>query len=313
MNSTPRRGGNDLADILTGTWRQQQRDGFLLSSPTSGEIETRLVQDESSGMLWRFRWMPHREIRGDVQELQRRGILNPERDESKLYRDPRDSKGRHCFLCPQNIAECHPMERLVEMTLAGRRYFAGANFAWIEPNHFTVLDAEHVDQAYSRHALDAAVDLHRRTGGAYRVLFNGPGAGASIPWHMHFQITTEAMPIERLSLGRQGDYPTVVRRFELDAGVEDAHDYAVKWVEVDRDNHTINLLIATIEGAGAAAFIFPRDSRYSTASGKGLVGGFEASGDFCLSAPDERDTFDNADSSTARDILWQVRPPELRS
>ncbi len=315
MSLHTRPGENSLAETLTQTWRQQGRDGFLLSDLDSAEIETHLIEDESSGVLWRYRWMPHREIRGDVCELQQRGILNPDRDESKLYRDPRDAKGRHCFLCPQNIAECHPMERLVEMTLAGRKYYAGANFAWIEPNHFTVFDAEHVDQAFSRHALEAAVELHRKTRGEYRVLFNGAGAGASIPWHMHFQITTETMPIESLSHEHEADYPTVVRRFDLDRhdGLAEAHDYAVKWVNADSDNHTINLLITTIDEASMAAFIFPRDSRHSTAEGKGLVGGFEVSGDFCLSAPAERETFDKADARTARNILSQIHPPELKT
>lgn len=300
---------HDLAERLIATWAQQGREGFLLSALESAEIETREQDDPDCGVRWRFRWMPHREIRGDVTELQNRGILNPDRDETKLFRDPRDPKGRHCFLCPRNIAECHPMERLAPMNLAGRDYLAGANFAWIEPNHFTVMDAEHVDQAYSRHALDAAIDFHRQTDGRFRVLFNGPDAGASIPWHMHFQVTTAAMPIETMDPARQDQYPTPVQRFPAsnDSGIDRAHAYAGEWIALDPQHHTVNLLVTRIDG-GSGVFIFPRDKRRATAEGKGLVGGFEVSGDFVLSAPDEREVFLNSDAATARGILEQVHP-----
>jgi hypothetical protein len=39
-----------------------------------------------------------------------------------------------------------------------------------------------------------------------------------------------------------------------------------------------------------------------------LVGGFEVAGDFVLSAPAERATFDEADVETARGILEQIDP-----
>ena len=91
--------------------------------------------------------MPHREIRGDVAELERRGILNPDRNEAGLFRDPRDSSGRHCFLCSKNIVECHPMEVLVPMKLAGRDYLAGANFSWIEPDQRMEMVVHHAETA----------------------------------------------------------------------------------------------------------------------------------------------------------------------
>ncbi|MDY7109953.1 MAG: DUF4922 domain-containing protein [Planctomycetota bacterium] len=300
-----------LATILEETWAAQGRDGFLLTDPAGAGTETRQVRDEQTGVAFRFVWMPHRELRGDVAELERRGILNPDRDESKLFRDPADQTGRHCFLCRQNIEECHPMEVLVPMTLAGREYYAGANFAWIEPNHFTIMTAEHVPQAYDRHVLEAMIELHRRTGGRFRVLYNGPGAGATIPWHFHFQITTAAMPVEQLPPLRQREYPTVVRRFDGDAAyvADRAHAVAESWLADDREQRAVNLLVAST-GRGLSLFVFPRDRRRSSAPGKGLVGGFEVAGDFVLSAPAERETFEAADADTARDILTHIRPPD---
>jgi hypothetical protein len=302
----------NLADLLQRTWEQQAQDGFLLSDPHTVEIGTREVTDSGSGVRYRFRWMPHREIRGNIAELEKRGILNPNRDESKLFRDARDPHGRHCFLCAENIKECHPLETMVPLELAGQRYYAGANFAWIEPGHFTIFAAEHQDQAYSRHALEAMVELHTRTNGQFRVLFNGPGAGASIPWHLHYQITTAPMPIETLKPGSEDQYPTPVCRFELGSdgqGFERAHLAAEQWVRQNPEHHSLNVFIATID-VDPVLFIFPRDQRHATATGKGLVGGFEVAGDFVLSAPREEETFNNASVEIARSILEQITPPD---
>jgi hypothetical protein len=302
---------HSLAAILEETWAAQGRDGFLLTDPAGAGTESRQVRDARTGVTFRFVWMPHRELRGNVKELERRGILNPDRDESRLFRDPADETGRHCFLCRQNIEECHPMEVLVPMTLAGREYYAGANFAWIEPDHFTVMSAEHVPQVYDRHVLEAMVELHRRTGGRFRVLYNGPGAGATIPWHLHYQITTKAMPIEQLPPLRQREYPTVVRRFDGEATdvVDRAHAVADAWLSGDPEHRSVNLLVAST-GRVLSLFVFPRHRRHSSAPGKGLVGGFEVAGDFVLSAPAERQTFESATANTARDILAHIRPPD---
>lgn len=297
-----------LADRLLETWEQQARDGFLLTDPQTVDIPTREALDESCGVRFRFRWLPHREIRGDVAELERRGILNPRRDEKKLFRDPRDPHGRHCFLCRANIADCHPMERLVPITLAGRAYLAGANFAWIESAHFTVMSAEHVDQACSSHLLEAMCDLHRQTQGRFRVLFNGDGAGASIPWHLHLQITTTEMPIERMTDGGERAYPSAVHKYLLEGdGLARAQAAAEAWLTRDSDHHSLNLLVATT-GPQTAMFLFPRDKRRATARGKGLMGGFEMAGDFVLSGPAERALFDESSVALARRLLEDVRP-----
>lgn len=322
-----------LADSLTKLWADQGREGFLLTDPADVNIPVREALDPDCGVAYRFLWMPHREIRGDVAQLERRGILNPDRDASKLFCDPRDPQGRHCFLCAENIAHCHPKEVLVPIKLAGRDYFAGANFAWIEPDHFTLMAAEHVDQSYSQHVLDAMLDFHMKTAGRFRVLFNGCGAGASIPWHLHYQITTAAMPIERLQPGLEEGYPTAVYRFDIAgqpvgsdgfapaSGLGRAHVAVQRWLERDPEHHSVNILIATITDqsvgkgqpvgtAGPSIFVFPRDGRYATAPTKGLVGGFEVAGDFVLSAPREEETFRNSSVETARDILSHIRPPD---
>jgi hypothetical protein len=297
----------DLATCLIETWAQQGRSGFLLSDPQTAAIETKEALDPSCGVLFRFRWVPHRAIRCDVVELERRGTLNAQRDEARLFRDARDPRGGHCFLCADNIRECYPREVLVPLRLAGREYYAGANFAWIERDHFTVMAAEHTDQAYSQHALQAMLDLHTQTGGRFRVLFNGPGAGASIPWHLHYQITTCPMPIEAMPAGAESRYPIAVYAFSAADSAAEAHACAAEWLARDAPNHSVNILICGAVG-DARIFVFPRDQRRATVPGKGLVGGFEVAGDFVLSAPGEEPAFRAASADLARSILTQVRP-----
>lgn len=297
-----------LAATLIDTWQRQGRDGFLLTRPEQAAIETRDAEDPACGVRFRMRWMPHREVRGDVAELERRGILDPNRDSRKLYRDPRDPQGRHCFLCPANVRECHPLEELVPLRLAGRGLVAGANFAWIERDHFTVMPTEHVDQVYTADTLAEMLDLHAQTGGRFRVLFNGDGAGASIPWHRHYQITTECLPIESIDPQGLEAYPTPVRRFVAEDGNCPAADDAIRaWLSTDPGQHSLNLLVAT-RGAKTRVHFFPRDRRRATAPGKGMVGGFEVAGDFVFSAPEERAVFEAPVVETARRILSAVRP-----
>lgn len=297
-----------LTDTLIATWRSQGSDGFLLSDPDAPDIEIREVSDPISGVSFRFRWLPHREIRTNIAELERRGILDPDRDTTKLFRDSRDPSGRFCFLCERNIRECNPMEELIPMTLAGRQYFAGANFAWISRNHFTVMAAEHIPQDLAPDVVEAMIEVHTRTEGRFRVIYNGAHAGATIPWHLHYQITTDAFPVELLPPGADALYPTDVRRVAAATGSGQAvYEVAAEWIERDAEHHRVNLLISGPVGE-PTAYIFARDTRKSDAKGKGLMGGFEVCGDLVYSEPDKRDLFLHASADLARRVLEEIRP-----
>jgi len=299
-----------LADTLITTWRFQGRDGFLLSDPDAEDIEVRNIRDPVSGVSFRFRWLPHRETRTDIAELERRGILNPDRDETTLFRDSRDPSGRFCFLCEDNIRECNPMEEMIPMDLAGRCYFAGANFAWISRNHYTIMAAEHIDQDFTPHVLEAMIELHTRAEGRFRVLYNGAYAGATVPWHLHYQITTDEFPVERLPAGADASYPTAVQRVAVaNRTGEDAYEVAMQWIGRDPQHHRVNLLIAgPIDEP--TAYVFARDIRKSHAKEKGLMGGFEVCGDLVYSEPDKRDLFLHASAELARRVLEEIRPDD---
>ena len=90
-------------------------------------------------------------------------------------------------------------------------------------------------------------------------------------------------------------------------GAEHARAAAAAWIERQPQHHSLNLLVATVAGQ-VWIFLFPRDQRRSTATHKGLVGGFEVAGDFVLSAPHEEDVYREASADIAHAILSQINP-----
>jgi hypothetical protein len=118
------------------------------------------------------------------------------------------------------------------------------------------------------------------------------------------------MPIERLHPGGEQHYPTAVCCYHLaEDGLARANETIERWLAGDGGNRTLNILVASPNGE-PYLFVFPRDKRYATAKGKGLVGGFEVSGDFVLSAPLEERTFRKASVAKAAKILTQICPPD---
>jgi hypothetical protein len=161
--------------------------------------------------------------------------------------------------------------------------------------------AEHVDQDFAPDVIDAMVDLYRQTEGMFRVLYNGPQAGATIPWHLHYQITTERFPVE--DLAHESAYPTVLWR--VDAG--EAAATAGAWIEPDPEHRRVNVLVAG-DIDHPTVYVFARDRRQARADSKGLMGGFEICGDLIFSEPDTRSIFETASFETARQAITEVRP-----
>ena len=297
-----------LTKQLTETWVEQIESGFVLGDP-GAPIVARAIPDPVSGVTFRLRWLPHRELRTDTAALEARGILNPNRRESGLFRDPRDPSGRHCFLCPTNVRECHPLEELVPIRAGDRSWFAGANFAWLAQNHFTVMAEEHVDQRFDRLVIEAMLDISAQTNGLFRVVFNGAHAGATIPWHLHFHITSDPFPIEQLTPGRASSYPMPVRVFAGgDSTGADVAEHVLGWESRDPAHHRVNLLVAPHSG-GPAVYVILRDTRVTIAGNKGLMGGWEVAGDFAYSEPGRQRDFESADLGSIRAAFREIRPP----
>jgi hypothetical protein len=292
-----------LGPRLEEVWEAQAADGFLLGDPHEA-VETRTALDPTTGVEFRFHWLPHREVRGDPAALVRLGILDPGCEADGRFVDPGDPAASVCYLCPPVMRRCFPSEVLVPFDAGDRRWWAGANFAWLSRNHYTVVSDDHVPQDYDRDLLEAMLDIHRLTAGGFRVIFNGARAGASIPWHLHLQITSEPFPIETLKPEAAGRYPLPVRRFDRP---DDADGTIAGWLESDPAHHRVNLLVAGPEGA-AGVFVALRDTRRPNAARKGLMGGYEAAGAFAYSEPRYRAAFEAADLAAIEQAFADITP-----
>lgn len=112
---------------------------------------------------------------------------NPARAGSTLAKVDNDSiKQRKCFLCPEN----RPQEQLsIEI---GNGFKLLINPFPIVPFHFTIVSERHIPQTFN---YETGYELAKEFPGMV-IFFNGVGAGASAPDHLHWQMA----PIEELPL-----------------------------------------------------------------------------------------------------------------
>jgi hypothetical protein len=268
-------------------------------------------------------------LRRDHALLIGRGIIAEHGDGSRLIH--RDSAGKPCYLCKSNIDVQNTGEILLEIDLAGETFYAGANFASITDNHFTVMNAEHRPQEYRKEILSFMNDFVEKTDGCFRAMFNGL-AGASIKTHEHFQATTEPFPVEEIRIGEEDTIrsdesvrvshpryylPVWVVEGQGREIVERAADTILSvWHGLDASEHTENI-ISVLSENGYRIFVILREKSKLVGPGKkGVMASFETGGLIVLSTEakggtdevDERETFQTANLKTVRSMLKGVSP-----
>ena len=322
-----------LGCALVALYRQQVKSGFVLTDPLRAEKkEEKRFFDPDTGITFCLQWNPDRELRKNHSLLIERGIIGRNVDETKLVNQ--DGKGKACYLCKTNIDEQNPGEVLLEVDLAGEEFYVGANFAYITDNHFTLMSAEHRPQRYRKGILRAANEFVDKTEGVFRAVFNGL-AGASIKEHEHLQATTEGFPLEEIRIKKgedvvyeDGGVRVSCPQYYLPVWILEGKDKARNECIADRiierwqslsEHHTENI-IAAKAGDSYRMFILLRDKRKLTGPGKkGGMAVYEAGGKIVLSYKpkvkregeiDERETFEDANLETVRQLLRDISPPD---
>ena len=320
-----------LAYGLLALYRQQVNCGFVLADPLNRRgKEIKQFQDKSTGVKFRLQWNPDRELRKNHSLLIARGVIAKRVNKVKLVN--KDKGGKPCYLCRGNISKLNPAEILLRLRLAGEYYFIGANFAYIENNHFTIMSSRHREQSYKKGSLAAMNDFVEQTGGYFRAIFNGR-AGATILGHLHFQTSTEPFPVEDIRIRKsdvvfQKDSIRVVRPFyytplwviegEDKGAVIDAADRIIsRWRKLNLREHTENIITAKSNGL-FRTFVFLRDTKRLVGEGKsGDVACFECGGSIVLSyqpppkqtdETNERKTFETTDLVTVKTLLEDIAP-----
>ncbi|MCD5398088.1 DUF4922 domain-containing protein [candidate division NPL-UPA2 bacterium] len=321
---------------LLALYRQQVKSGFVLADPLEpGRKKEKKFFDPDTNITFYLQWNPDRELRKNHRLLIERGVIARNVDETKLIN--KDGKGKACYLCRTNIEQQSPKEVLLEIDLAGEKFYLGANFAYLSNNHFTLMSAEHRPQRYRKEILRIANKFIDKTEGVFRVVFNGL-AGASIKGHEHLQVTTEEFPLEGIRIKKEED--TIYE--SDDVKVSRPKYYLPVWIVEGKDKisneytankiieswqnlseyHTENIIVVKA-GDFYRTFILLRDKRRLVGAGKkdGMAV-YEAGGKIILSYEpkeegkeeiDERETFERASLETVKQFLREISPQEQSS
>ena len=258
-------------------------------------------------------------IQDDLSAIQRFRLncpVNPERYFSAQYNPARGRRfqgaGRitpgaaelaingGCFLCAENVWWQHQgAETGYHLPLAGARYTAWMNPFPLLPGHAVIASREHRPQhwqaerglaltALARDLLELSVELPD-----WLCFYNGVGAGASIPHHLHYHAIPRAPGYECLPLERAtsaSDYPLHFMRWQGSKAA--VLDQSLPWLDSwsagpgAQPEASANIIaLVRSDQEGVTLYFIPRHQQRSRAEGlDGVIGGFEALGEIVCSS-----------------------------
>jgi len=264
-------------------------------------------------------------IRDELKELRRFHLPHPETPErffSVQYNPARsrrfDGAGRPlpdlsdwsvnggCFLCADNIWwQQQGAESGYHLRGVNGRYTAWMNPFPLVAGHAVIASREHLPQHWHASgglALEALItDLIEIAGllPDWLHFYNGVGAGASIPHHLHLHAIPRgqsyaSMPLEAAARRSAGDgriehgYPLSFMHWHGQPGA--VKQQALTWVdqwqrEAGAEEDATANIIAGITDNALDLYFIPRHQRRSRAEGlAGVIGGFEALGEIVCSS-----------------------------
>lgn len=245
-----------------------------------------------------------------------------------------------CFLCRDNIAwQQQGTEVGYELDLHGQRCIAWMNPFPLLPTHVVLAPAAHITQEWSYHdgggqgvddLLHTLVSMSAQLPG-YVGFYNGVGAGASIPGHLHFHFSRRPEDDPRFPLESAADdfvagraEPGLVKDYPLDVAVwrggeslvTAAASWVARWAERNRSRLpglSANLIVTTDAETSITSLYFAPRRRNQVSNGvtSGLIGGLEVLGEFVYTVIDEKTRLENGavDYFSLEDILREIHTP----
>lgn len=218
-----------------------------------------------------------------------------------------------CFLCAENIWwQQQGAEIGYRLRPAQGRYTAWMNPFPILPGHAVIASREHWPQHWqapgglSLHELTADLSTFSALLPGWLTFYNGVGAGASIPHHLHFHVVPRAPGYEIMPLEAAArrcpqsdrvlwDYPLSFMHWggPHQQVLPEAQAWMAQWQAESGSeaDATANIIASTNASADRLDLYFiPRHQRRFRGEGlAGIIGGFEALGEIvCSSAEDLR-------------------------
>ena len=224
-----------------------------------------------------------------------------------------------CFLCRENIRWQQNNRQIgFEVNTNNREYYVWMNPFPLLPNHLVVADRRHSSQEIGlfrpgRRTNELVSLLEDLCEIASRLpehigFFNGVGAGASIPSHLHFQFVRRpaavpVFPLEQRSFLplNKGHHPALIADYPLSIArwrgpQAEVISNADKWLTEWFTNHvlpknllTCNLIASFSRSTGETTLFFiPRRRDRQFWNGRnGIVGGLEILGELVLASSEE--------------------------
>ncbi len=228
----------------------------------------------------RIQYNPDRANRGISQ------LVNPNPAHTIPYKE-----GIPCFCCLDTIHYQWPNERYITAKIHQKDLIFLPNVSPIFDHHFTVVTPEHSQQVTD---IPTLTTLSNALPG-YWIIQNGEGAGATNPWHFHFQAFKDTIPLATYpALSEhpltQIDHPATIYRYTTIAPMHTDHQQDLqtliqKFEDLDPDNR-INLLGFTTKKV-TTLFLVLRNRRQRTSLYKtGQPGYAEGAGVITSIAPD---------------------------
>lgn len=293
-------------------------------------------------------------VADDLSEMDCFRVTDPTHEGSLLLQyNPRrgtrpsgSTKSDDCRICLKTITgPSGKGQQFFSFRLGGRLYLALANPFPFMPRHVTISSVDHEPQFWNgedsdekkRQLLRIIRDLVAlsRSLPQFVAIYNGLGAGASFPNHLHYQVfqlpdghgplpiqlaaarhLTDGSRDTKLRIGFDNDYPLFA--FRLSGGENEMVSHALElleqWDAIQGHAATGNL-IAVAENNEPCLYFVPRNRLFKKAAGfNGQIGSLEACGHFVCSSDWELDAIRTGRMSYG--FLWQlleaVRPPAAR-
>lgn len=330
------------------------------------ELNQRLQEiEKSSGLDGVFRELETYHvnsgfIKDQFEEIARYTIHHPE-DKSRFFRVQHNQKralrlkgsgiktppagtsaqNNGCFLCRDNVEwQQQGIEIGYEIEVDGDSYYAWMNPFPLLPTHVVISTREHTSQEWTLHEeghldttrmLQCLVGLAGRLPG-YIGFYNGVGAGASIPGHMHLHFCRRPegepdFPLEQKTreLSNVDGEVVMVKNYPLAVAVwrGSSHEVvrqAAEWLSHwAKGNHErLNILsanfIATMDPATNEVTLYftPRErNRTWSGGGSQLIGGLEVLGEFVYTIEEEQQLLEDGvvDYFALEKILADIQTP----